>query len=232
MRTIYSLLTLTITVAATAAFSAACNPSFDANTSLDTNVEFTADLSGACTGSGTITSADGKSVTKYTKETLANGDCSIAMDWNGQLVDTGSIHQKIQQEADEKGVTLNDVTLVDVTVTIDNAVLQDHSGAAITPPRVPSFAAHVDVSSNEVFTMSGQALSALLAQPLSVDLPPPVLTAANDALKNMTPLAATGQGTLVVAAADLMRLAATAAPAQIAFQIHLDIKARGSVKLF
>ena len=225
---IHFLMTLTLA----AVGFVACNPSFDANTSVDTAVEFTADLSGACTGSGTLMSADGKSVTNYTKETINGGDCSIVMDWHGELVDTAGIHQKIQEKADENGVKLNDASMVQVSVTINNAILQDHAGSSITPPHVPSFEAHVDVASNNVFDMSGQGLTALLAQPLTVELAPPVLAAANDALKNMTPLEATGHGTLVVAAADVRRLAESAAPAKIAFQIHFDIKAHGSVKLF
>jgi len=188
-----------------------------ADVDADQNVSFDlGDLGTTCEGTG-MAQTD-SSLTTWTK-TAVGDTCQIDVVWSGTLIDMKAVREKADAQAQGAQLTIQTIQLA-----FDDVSLRDQNGADITPPRVPSWDAHLTLDGQALADFTGADVTSLLAAPQSFDMPPAAITIANQAFAASTPLAGAGTARLVVQMADVAALGAAAGP-HIGFHFKAQVGA-------
>lgn len=204
-------LMLTLFLAAPGCVHVAADVDADETVSFDLG-----DLGTTCDGTGMAQTAD--SVTTWTK-TAVGDTCQIDVVWNGTLIDMKAVREKADAQAQGAQLTIQTIALA-----FDDVSLRDQTGADITPPRVPSWDAHLTLDGQALADFSGADVTSLLAAPLSFDMPSAAITIANQAFAASTALTGAGTARLVVQMADVAALGAAAGP-HIGFHFKAEVGA-------
>ncbi len=184
---------------ACAALAAGC--SYDVHTDADVDVdgEFFVqfDEIGECGGPERRIEND-TGVTTYT-ETPVEGGCRIDFRWSGTVVDMADVAGEVESKL-EDGMTLADVEILVIDMTVGQIELRDSGENLVTPPVVPAFDAQVEVDGEVVMTFSVQDAARIVAGPVTFELPPEVVKLANRVLQDVRPLRAKASGSFVAPA--------------------------------
>src|SRR5262245_10611222 len=127
-------------------------------------------------------------------------------------------------DAEAQGAEL---TIQSIELGFDDIALRDQTGANVTPPRVPSWQAHLTLQGEALADFGGTDVASLLAAPTSFDMPAGAITLANQAFAASAPLTGAGTAQLVVEMADVAALGAAASPhIQFHFKAHVTADAK------
>jgi len=214
MRTLTKTLLLGLLAAAPGCVHVAADVDADENVSFDLG-----DLGTTCDGTGEARTES--SVTTWTK-TAVDDRCQIDVVWNGTLIDMKAVREKADAQAEGAELTIQSIAL-----GFDDVALRDQTGANITPPRVPSWDAHLTLQTQALADFGGTDVASLLAAPTSFDMPGNTITIANQAFAASQPLTGAGTAQLIVEMADVAALGASAGPRiQFHFKAHVSADAK------
>lgn len=204
-------------------------PEIDAHISLTSQRSVvTIDMQGACDGTNMITNDFG--TTTWTKLTEASA-CNIVANWQGNLVPTADVKQKIEDEA---GDVVSEVTVKKMVATLKDVNIENNAGADVTPPNVNPFSGTTNIAGTKFYEITTQNLQGLLADSISVTLeePNPILDALNNVLNGDGTLASTANVEFDIPLSELMPLqGADTNPHKLVFVHDFEIDAVASLGL-
>ena len=175
------------------ALGSGCSVSIDA-TATNAEAIIEADFEGDCQGQGTDQNSFG--VVNYAKDD-SSGSCVITLDWAGTLVDMGPIKEDIEDDADGRDITLEEIEILLKVVSIRDANDQE-----VEVPTLESFQGSVSIGGTPLYALDGASLDALVSEEglrfVFSGENDPVVRAINAALEDGGPLAATAQAELTM----------------------------------
>ena len=190
-----------------------CTFGQDALVDIDTQVRFEfGEIGTTCDGGGKA--VDGDNVTTWTK-TPVGDQCRVDFVWDGTLI--AGLRDQVSAQVD---VDKYHVAISGIDMEFGNIALRDAQGGDVTPPTVPAWAAHITASGQPVADFAGTDVSQLLAEPVTLTVPQPVIDAANQALHDGSPVVAHAEGSMQVTMDSLAGMNNTAIEAR--FTAHVQ----------
>ena len=181
---------------AAGALAAGCSYDVHTEANVDVDGEFFVEFDeiGECGGPEKVIENE-SGITTYT-ETPVEAGCRIDFRWSGTVVDMADVAGEVESKL-EDGMTLADVEILAIDMTIGQIELRDGSDNIVTPPLVPAFEAQVEVDGEVVMTFATEDAARIIAGPVTFEFSAQLVAKANEVLQDVRPLRAKASGSFI-----------------------------------